>query len=798
VVDRRRYWVELRVHGVSGTPPEELLDAAHVRQVAGDEYGRVFRPVDSSGRERRPLRRRHVLEGYHWGQFTSGSWRMGLWLVLIPFGLVNAAAFMLPEPGDRRLARRAHMVAGALIRAIGIGQTCTFALVTAVILVDLVAWQSASTWGWLAWAPAGVLMAAGLLAAVVVMFGLSLLGNQSRHLDAPSPGTGALVDDVDSGLCHHAFYQGNPDAPILNRLHLAAGLGTVAVVGVITVGRADVAPYDVGWLALAGLVVGAASLLTIVLGDPERSVSGSRRHAWHSRLAVPLSHVLVVTALVIVGLCATTLSGLARSLDPVELDRVARWLPITMAVAVAALLAANGVLAWCTRAPVRREFRRYAGGLAAWAAATTGLSLGVGYSGAFALGSARALGAEVPGTLVNRIAYAWGLSFGLIAVIGVLGLGYATVSGRRLAREATSSYGRLAWPPLAVAHMKGVPDFWLGRVGRASGLALLKTKVPHAFVTCAVVSLLMTLVTAWEMFYGELPGALGWLSSSVRGSGSWSSFVADVGSLGLIAAAGWLLVLGRRSLRSHETRRGVNVVWDVVSFWPHSAHPFVPPAYSQFAVPGLLERIRFHLGRTDVQPARGAADAVVVGAHSQGSLIAFAAALWLGDDEIAKVGLVTHGSQLQVAFPRAFPGYVDAALVERLYRRLDGRWVNLYRETDPIAGPVLSWPTVPPSPRRDGFTLDHAPLRSYVDATTGRRVTGNDWRLLDPAVADLARLTQPVARMGRHSGFPSTADWRDAVRAVNPMPARRRRRQRVRVIPAPRAPSPPEATRSGR
>jgi hypothetical protein len=43
--------VELRVHGVSGTPPEAVLDAPQVRQVAGDEWARVFRAVDDDGRE---------------------------------------------------------------------------------------------------------------------------------------------------------------------------------------------------------------------------------------------------------------------------------------------------------------------------------------------------------------------------------------------------------------------------------------------------------------------------------------------------------------------------------------------------------------------------------------------------------------------------------------------------------------------------------------------------------------------------------------------------------------------------
>ena len=37
------------MHGVSGTPPEEMLDIDRVQQVAGDEFGRVFRRADRDG-----------------------------------------------------------------------------------------------------------------------------------------------------------------------------------------------------------------------------------------------------------------------------------------------------------------------------------------------------------------------------------------------------------------------------------------------------------------------------------------------------------------------------------------------------------------------------------------------------------------------------------------------------------------------------------------------------------------------------------------------------------------------------
>ncbi|WP_248582775.1 hypothetical protein [Nocardioides sp. InS609-2] len=45
-VDARAPWVELRVHGVSGTPPADLLDRPRVKQVDGDVRSRFFRATD--------------------------------------------------------------------------------------------------------------------------------------------------------------------------------------------------------------------------------------------------------------------------------------------------------------------------------------------------------------------------------------------------------------------------------------------------------------------------------------------------------------------------------------------------------------------------------------------------------------------------------------------------------------------------------------------------------------------------------------------------------------------------------
>ena len=144
-------WVELRVHGVSGTPPESLLLSTFVKQVGGDTRGRFFRPADSLGNERQQQDGR-ILEAYHWGRFTSGSWTQALWLLIIPFGLVNAAAFTLPPiPGNAAgggesterhwFAVASHTLAVASLRVISLALTCLLVFSSVVAGMDLFAWQ---------------------------------------------------------------------------------------------------------------------------------------------------------------------------------------------------------------------------------------------------------------------------------------------------------------------------------------------------------------------------------------------------------------------------------------------------------------------------------------------------------------------------------------------------------------------------------------------------------------------------------------------------------------------------------
>src|SRR3978361_1986461 len=94
--------IDLLIHGVSGTQPSAMLDVSDVVLVAGNRLSGFYR--------RNPLLMQvpnaaspRPAEAFSWGGFTSGAASRALWLLLLPFGLINAASWMHPAttPRDR-------------------------------------------------------------------------------------------------------------------------------------------------------------------------------------------------------------------------------------------------------------------------------------------------------------------------------------------------------------------------------------------------------------------------------------------------------------------------------------------------------------------------------------------------------------------------------------------------------------------------------------------------------------------------------------------------------------------------
>jgi hypothetical protein len=96
---------ELRVHGVSGSRAEDVLDRPLIVQVAGDGDAGFWRPRTEYGATLGPGGAR--LEAYRWGNLTSGAAARAFWLLLLPFTLANVTMWLRP-PADGLGRRMVH------------------------------------------------------------------------------------------------------------------------------------------------------------------------------------------------------------------------------------------------------------------------------------------------------------------------------------------------------------------------------------------------------------------------------------------------------------------------------------------------------------------------------------------------------------------------------------------------------------------------------------------------------------------------------------------------------------------
>jgi hypothetical protein len=156
------------------------------------------------------------------------------------------------------------------------------------------------------------------------------------------------------------------------------------------------------------------------------------------------------------------------------------------------------------------------------------------------------------------------------------------------------------------------------------------------------------------------------------------SFLTNLGTYLIGLAALGLLVVGVLAYRYSAVRRVVGVLWDLGTFWPRAAHLLAPPCYAERAVPELVARAKLLAER----------GGVVLSGHSHGSVLVAATVLQMPAGARARVTLVTYGSPLGRLYARLFPAYLSPAVLSSIADAVGRRWGNLWRETDPIGGPV--------------------------------------------------------------------------------------------------------------
>jgi hypothetical protein len=801
-------WIELRVHGVSGTPPESSLLCDHVVQVAGDSRGQFFRPADSW---RRPVpgTSGQYLEAYHWGHYTSGNRLQSLWLLLLPFGLVNAAQFMLPRH-ESNVQRVLHAVAGAALRVVALALSCVSLFGVAVVSMDLGAWQWAGAgydhrYGNLVWAlvpPLGMLT---LLAVMGRSHGTGQLPSDPEKPDVPQLAqlAPATDDKPDTPLATQHFFVGEVGALPLRALHAAAVLGMLTEL-VLWPAAQDGCTAARVTRVVVGVLIGLTALVTLVAGDLTSSASQPAGARWNAavdvvhRIARPVCYALFYlagAALVWAAVfalrhgagplgcaggagCVRRMSG-----EMPGVDQLAEVMLVVTTAALVVLALALAVLAPLSAASRQarddvaererqRAFRPYAFGMTAVLMASVGAFLAVGFAAAAVLGcqqlmslirtagvvllrsSWRPARFTLP-AILERVDYAWGLTVALVLAC-VLTMIVSRLCRARACRAAVTAAFDAGPAPSAV------PASQLDAAASALFSARLKNAIPVLAAIFATAGLVLTIAAGVEQYRGwrDFLG-LGWLSATFADTNELA--ITWVGVVALSGLALGVVLLAHDAIGSENSRRGLNVAWDVISYWPRSVHPLVPASYSQFVTADLRRRISYLLGR--YPGAR-----LALAGHSQGSLISLTALLWLPAEERRRVGLVTFGSQIRIMFSRAVPAYLNEKVAGFVLDAYAGRWCNLYRDTDPLAGPVLSWDHRSVT-RSDQWartwavpTQRQAPAQT--DPDTGCRQYGTELRLLDPAVSPPPLLMTSAPVLRQHSDYPADPDWPAALRVA--------------------------------
>ncbi|CCK32291.1 integral membrane protein [Streptomyces davaonensis JCM 4913] len=750
--------LELLVHGVGGTTPEDMLGDPRTERITGDDTAAVFRRTDDVDAESRPddYRDRPVPEAYVWCNLTSGNGARALWLLLLPFMVVNLAHWMRPSARGRVRAVRLY---GLLVRLAGLSLTVLLVAAACEVALDLTAWQCAGTrvcaerhsWlgflspevsdnGW--WSPPGRRLA---LAALVPLALTGLLWYLSHRTwsayesQEPRVHGRRLDEETDrTALGRPGFWYGRRLVARLRAAHTAAGLLTVAAAVGLPAARFDhrsggpTVLDALGRLLEASLLAATAEVIWVVC----------RRGRSENRIDQHLDdHLVRRLPLGCLVLLALTL-GYAAWARPewVSSGRLPGDATFgALAFVQGLLVIVLGVIAHTLHRthPDRRAAMR---GLGGPAVAMLACALGGVMSG----GVAQRVADWLDGTHVvipgPPVLLTWQASVipPLLLLVLLLcgGLGRRTW---RLARAERAAVER---------DYRGEPQDSTRsrRIARTRAMATLTDRGP----------LLVAVVSTTTLFLGAgaLVGALVTDKTPAAATEPAHAFVQGAAETAQ-ALGSWLIGLGfilfvtwgRRAYKDASARRTIGILWDVGTFWPRAAHPFAPPCYAERAVPDLTWRMATW---TETTGGR-----LVLSGHSQGSVLAAAAAWQLKPSVRKRVALLTYGSPLERLYGRWFPAHFGPAALSALHHEVDC-WRNLHRPTDPIGGPVLLPGECGPEVDRDALKDPLAYGRTEAHPLPAPILGHSDYQA-DPAFAEererlLARLRAtsiPTARTER-------------------------------------------------
>lgn len=691
---------ELRVHGVSGTPAEEMLDRPLIVRVAGDDEAGFFRPRTEYGATLGPGGAR--LEAYRWGNLTAGAAARAFWLLLLPFTLANVMAWLRP-PATGMGRRLVH----GLCRIFALSISATFTLAAVGVFLDLIAWQCAAPGSkcvvdrpWLSvlftgfFEPTGRRLALAALGPIAVVSLLWFLAARTwaRYESYKQP----MRNPDGDGLATPTFWDGRDQVGRLRSVHVAAMFAVIDIALLFVlldhdlnsdayagVDLAKMLPDTVvitgRALLIAAVAILAVSILMLLVPPVVERTSKSRLASLAAKGLRWLS-VLVTLASLGYGLVPRAswptsgpmpqYTGAVTKLFAVQVGILA----VLLVVVALQRHRCKGAFLWGFGTPV-------IGSLALGVAAA--FSAGVSYRVADfldggAVPSPANFGAQPEmQRLQPPLSYQWA-ALGFVAMVAILicALIWVTVMTkpklRRRARPETDD------------------DYPGGRERDPARARQLDNAVANARLTDHMsrvfgVSWLILAGAGVVVTYAALVG-IGPVQLAPSGSVAAQvlSIVTNAGTYLISLSILGLVFLGIQTYRNPRVRRTVGIIWDLATFWPRASHPLAPPCYAERVVPELVHRSEW------LATEQGG---LVLSGHSQGSVLVAAAVLQLSPEAKRRTALLTYGAPLCRLYMRAFPNYFNEKVMYDIGAAVEGprgqeRWVNLWRRTDPIGGAV--------------------------------------------------------------------------------------------------------------
>ena len=784
---------EVRVHGIGGPTPEDLVDDPRPRQINGDgEAGFFVRRWTGPEEAGAPGR----VEGYSWRGMNTSSKAKALWILLAPFALANLAGFMVQtaDKGRRRVIE-------GLVRAAQLPLTLYLVIWLSIAAVDQFAYQCGTNrqcWEnrWFAWLFSSDLLASRsrhlVVGAAIVLLALGLLWlvarsprRYERYGVEPTVTQGDENREQSYGtpLARYDFW-GRPDT-VRDLLHVHVGASFALLGGVI--GYAALHDQHEGHEAVktlipvAAVAVVAAAFILLFLWSwyAEREPRPNKKwwSWWAGRLTLVLGSAVLMASATLAWVGPVPAVG--RALPGL------RWIFVAVVISQVALLLLIGLVC----APRTVLF-----------------------------------GVVVIGGMVIAVSFyaaEHDVKFGLFCLFFVAIAAVALVClspvvnelvRRRILKRKDSKVEEYRLAPflmsiLAYVVFYGLASALTGRLADVLGdplptgleKPLQKGAVPIRFwhtdewngvVWCigfVLVALTAAVIYGWvlpQRRWNQMPcarvpddydveGVDNDLLTKARKTVCRTGFIvclydavaiaaalatalvlvaystdyvathraADparaVSAIVLGAVAAGVVSIIRGSFKQESWRRSLGLIWDLMAFWPRHYHPLAPAVYSERAVPELRDGIArvTATGRT------------VVSAHSQGTVLAWCALLQSSPEALHRTVLVTHGSPLMKLYATFFPVYFSREAFQRLAGELapgdpDGRrWTNFYRWTDPVGGALLDRDPAPDDWIYDERNRDPVNLSWDGDPP---RIKGHGHYFDDPKVQAL------IANVRRH------------------------------------------------